>query len=142
MDTVTLTQYPQYLDVLSSEIIVKNMYKICILDVLSSEIIEKNLYKICLFTQILYIFFTIISLDKTSRYCGYIHRLHPVIPGGHVLSHRTYTYIAISHCLSCRTDTCITISPKCNLYSWIKMQVTLSWSVITFCLKDLHYNSK
>ena len=37
------------------------------LDVLSSEIIEKNL-------QILYRFFTIISLDKTSRYCEYTYR--------------------------------------------------------------------
>jgi len=40
-------------------------------DVLSGEI-EKNLYKICLllYIQILYRFFSIISLDKTSRYCG------------------------------------------------------------------------
>ena len=40
------------------------------LDVLSSEIIEKNLYKICILyiKDTLYRFFSIISLDKTSRY--------------------------------------------------------------------------
>jgi hypothetical protein len=51
------------------------------LDVLSSEIIEKNLYKIC----ILYI--KDVSLDKTSRYCGPIPNLliHSFIVVTHLL---------------------------------------------------------
>jgi hypothetical protein len=59
--------WSQYLDVLSSEIIETYLYIICIIYI-------KDLYIYNI--QILYIFFFIISLDKTSRYglsTWYIH---------------------------------------------------------------------
>ena len=52
---------PQYLDVLSSEI-EKNLYKFCLLYIYKDTFIY--------IIQILYRFFSIISLEKTSRYCA------------------------------------------------------------------------
>ena len=53
---------PQYLDVLSSEI-EKSLYKICLLYIYKDTFIY--------IIQILYRFFSIISLEKTSKYCAY-----------------------------------------------------------------------
>jgi hypothetical protein len=59
----TMIHKPQYLDVLSSEI-EKSLYKICLLYIYKDTFIY--------IIQILYRYFSIISLEKTSKYCVFV----------------------------------------------------------------------